>query len=80
LWGARPLIPEEAERVSGDYAARLQMRPGITGPWQALGRSEIGFGDMVKLDYMYVAHWSFARDVRLLLRTIVAVAEGRGAY
>jgi lipopolysaccharide/colanic/teichoic acid biosynthesis glycosyltransferase len=80
LVGPRPLIPEEAERVSADYAARLQMRPGITGPWQALGRSEIGFGDMVKLDYMYVAHWSFARDVRLLLRTIVAVAEGRGAY
>ena len=80
LVGPRPLIPEEAERVSGDYAARLQMRPGITGPWQALGRSEIGFADMVKLDYTYVTHWSFAQDVRLLLRTIVAVAEGRGAY
>jgi lipopolysaccharide/colanic/teichoic acid biosynthesis glycosyltransferase len=80
LVGPRPLIPEEAERVSDDYAARLQMRPGITGPWQALGRSEIGFGDMVKLDYTYVTHWSFAQDVRLLLRTIVAVAQGRGAY
>ena len=80
LVGPRPLIPEEAERVSDDYAARLKMRPGITGPWQALGRSEIGFGDMVKLDYTYVTHWSFAQDVRLLLRTIAAVAEGRGAY
>jgi lipopolysaccharide/colanic/teichoic acid biosynthesis glycosyltransferase len=80
LVGPRPLIPEEAERVSADYAVRLQMRPGITGPWQALGRSEIGFGDMVKLDYTYVTHWSFAQDVRLLLRTIGAVAKGRGAY
>ena len=80
LVGPRPLIPKEAEQVSGDYAARLQMRPGITGPWQALGRSEIGFGDMVKLDYTYVTHWSFAQDMRLLLRTVVAVAGGRGAY
>ena len=61
LVGPRPLIPEEAQLISGDYVARLQMRPGITGPWQALGRSEIGFGDMVKLDYMYVNHWSFGR-------------------
>ena len=80
LVGPRPLIPEEAQLISGDYVARLQMRPGIAGPWQALGRSEIGFGDMVKLDYIYVNHWSFAEDVRLLLRTVVAVAEGRGAY
>jgi lipopolysaccharide/colanic/teichoic acid biosynthesis glycosyltransferase len=80
LVGPRPLIPKEAELVSGDYAARLQMKPGITGPWQALGRSEIGFGDMVKLDYMYVTHWSFGQDMRLLLRTIGTVAEGRGAY
>jgi lipopolysaccharide/colanic/teichoic acid biosynthesis glycosyltransferase len=35
--GPRPLIPEEAERVSEEYAARAQTRPGITGPWQALG-------------------------------------------
>jgi lipopolysaccharide/colanic/teichoic acid biosynthesis glycosyltransferase len=48
----------------------------VAGP----GRSEIGFADMVKLDYTYVTHWSVAQDLRLLLRTIVAVAEGRGAY
>ena len=80
LVGPRPLIPEEAGLVSGHYAARLRMRPGITGPWQTLGRSEIGFGDMVKLDYTYVTHWSFTQDMRLLLETIAAVAKGRGAY
>ena len=66
--------------MSGHYAVRLSMRPGITGPWQTLGRSEIGFGDMVKLDYTYVTNWSFAEDLRLLLRTIATVAKGRGAY
>jgi len=80
LVGPRPLILEEAEQVRGHYAVRLNMRPGITGPWQTLGRSEIGFGDMVKLDYTYVINWSFAEDLRLLLRTIATVARGRGAY
>ena len=80
LVGPRPLIPEEAEQVRGHYSVRLNMSPGITGPWQTLGRSEIGFGDMVKLDYTYVSNWSFAEDLRLLLRTIAAVARGRGAY
>ena len=32
---------------------------------------------MVKLDYTYVTHWLFTQDMRLLLRTIFAVAEGR---
>ena len=56
------------------------MRPGITGTWQTYGRSEIPFEDMVKLDYTYVAGWSMREDLRLLLRTIAAVAQGRGSY
>jgi exopolysaccharide biosynthesis polyprenyl glycosylphosphotransferase len=80
LVGPRPLIPEEAGLIEGDYSLRTRMRPGLTGPWQALGRSDIGFADMVKLDYTYVANWSFAEDLRLLLRTIGAVFHGRGAY
>lgn len=80
LVGPRPLIPEEAGLVDGDYGERTKMRPGITGPWQTLGRSDIGFADMVKLDYTYVTNWSFAEDFRLLLRTIGAVFHGRGAY
>jgi exopolysaccharide biosynthesis polyprenyl glycosylphosphotransferase len=80
LVGPRPLIPEEADLVDGDYSQRNRMRPGITGPWQTLGRSDIGFADMVKLDYTYVTNWSLAEDFRLLLRTVGAVFHGRGAY
>ncbi len=56
------------------------MRPGITGPWQVHGRSDIPFDDMVKLDYMYVASWTMREDLRLLVRTVGAVFHGRGAY
>ena len=80
LVGPRPLIPEEACLVSGHHEARLGARPGITGPWQTLGRSDIGFEDMIKLDYTYVTNPSFAEDLKLLVRTIGAVLRRRGAY
>jgi lipopolysaccharide/colanic/teichoic acid biosynthesis glycosyltransferase len=80
LVGPRPLIPLEASQVAGPYEARFAMRPGITGRWQTLGRSDIGFDDMVKLDYTYVVAWSFSEDVKLLLRTPGVVADRRGAY
>jgi exopolysaccharide biosynthesis polyprenyl glycosylphosphotransferase len=80
LVGPRPLIVEEAELVEGRYEVRLLMRPGITGPWQTLGRSDIGFEDMVKLDYSYVMNWTPAEDFKLLMRTVGAVTRARGAY
>ncbi|MET0206265.1 MAG: sugar transferase, partial [Thermoleophilaceae bacterium] len=66
--------------VQGHHEVRLTARPGITGPWQTLGRSDIGFEDMVKLDYTYVMNWSFSDDVKLLIRTVGAVVRRRGAY
>jgi exopolysaccharide biosynthesis polyprenyl glycosylphosphotransferase len=80
LVGPRPLIPEEAALVKGRYTARMRVRPGITGPWQILGRSDIPFQEMVKLDYMYVATWTSREDLTLLLRTVGAVIRARGAY
>jgi lipopolysaccharide/colanic/teichoic acid biosynthesis glycosyltransferase len=80
LVGPRPLPLDEVHFVDGHFAERLRMRPGITGPWQIHGRSDIPFDDMVKLDYMYVASWTMREDLRLLVRTVGAVFHGRGAY
>jgi exopolysaccharide biosynthesis polyprenyl glycosylphosphotransferase len=80
LVGPRPLIPAEASLVSGPYEDRFNMRPGITGRWQTLGRSDIGFEDMVKLDYTYAVGWSLTEDIRLLMRTAAVVGNRRGAY
>jgi exopolysaccharide biosynthesis polyprenyl glycosylphosphotransferase len=80
LVGPRPLVTDEARRVEGRYEVRLEMRPGITGPWQTLGRSDIPFEDMIRLDYTYVMNWTLAEDFNLLLRTIGAVLFARGAY
>lgn len=80
LVGPRPLPIAEDERVAGHYELRRHVRPGITGPWQVSGRSDIPFHDMLRLDYSYVLNWSLASDLKLLAETISAVLRGRGAY
>ncbi len=78
LVGPRPLVPDEAEHVIGRHRARLDLVPGVTGPWQVMGRTNIPFAEMVKLDYLYVAEWSLWNDVKLLLRTAPVVISGAG--
>lgn len=73
LVGPRPLILAEDEHV-GDWARRrLDLKPGITGLWQVLGRSGIGFDEMVRLDYLYVTSWSLLGDIKLVIRTLPAL-------
>jgi exopolysaccharide biosynthesis polyprenyl glycosylphosphotransferase len=81
LVGPRPLIfPETAALDENWHLRRLELRPGLTGPWQVYGRSQSPFQEMVRFDYQYVAGWSLARDIELLLATLPAVISGRGAY
>ena len=79
LVGPRPLIETEDATVSGWSRTRLDLAPGITGLWQVLGRTNIPFEEMVKLDYLYVTNWSLWLDVKLLLRTVLVVVHRRGA-
>jgi exopolysaccharide biosynthesis polyprenyl glycosylphosphotransferase len=81
LVGPRPLVSAEAAALTADWhARRADLRPGLTGPWQIAGRSNIPFHEMIRFDYQYVAGWSLARDIEILLATIPAVISGRGAY
>jgi lipopolysaccharide/colanic/teichoic acid biosynthesis glycosyltransferase len=79
LVGPRPLIESEDRRVDGWARSRLELTPGLTGLWQVLGRTNIPFDEMVKLDYLYVTNWSLWTDIRLILRTFPAVLTRRGA-
>jgi exopolysaccharide biosynthesis polyprenyl glycosylphosphotransferase len=81
LVGPRPLVlPESALLGDSWHARRLDLRPGLTGPWQISGRSDLTVQDMVRLDYQYVTGWSLTRDLEILLATVTVVLNGRGAY
>jgi len=78
--GPRPLIETEDRQIEGRFRRRLSLTPGLTGLWQAHGRSDIPFQQMVNLDYLYVTNWSLWGDVKLVMRTVSAVVRGSGAY
>jgi exopolysaccharide biosynthesis polyprenyl glycosylphosphotransferase len=80
LVGPRPLILEEDDYVLDWARKRLELRPGITGLWQVLGRSDIPFGEMTQLDYLYVTSWSLKEDIRLILLTLPSLRRQRKAY
>jgi exopolysaccharide biosynthesis polyprenyl glycosylphosphotransferase len=70
LVGPRPLVPDEDDLVQEGWSRRrLQLTPGMTGPWQILGGGRVPLQEMVKLDYLYVTGWSTWNDVKILLRT-----------
>ena len=77
LVGPRPLILDEHAHVEGWGLKRLELKPGITGLWQVLGRDDIPFNEMVELDYRYVTGWSLWNDVRLMFRTIPVLLRHR---
>lgn len=79
LVGPRPLPVEDSE-FTGDARRRLLVRPGLTGPWQIGGRSDLHWEDALRLDLEYVDTWSIRKDLAILLRTLPAVLRGQGAY
>ncbi len=58
---------------------RLDVKPGLTGLWQIMGRSSLEFDERVRLDILYINHRCLWLDVQILVRTIPAVLSQRGA-
>jgi lipopolysaccharide/colanic/teichoic acid biosynthesis glycosyltransferase len=91
LVGPRPLQLRDSDKLLEThpeaYHRRLQVLPGITGPWQIGGRSELHYARMVELDLDYVRKsgssstiLSLARDLWIICKTFVVVVLGKGAY
>jgi len=78
LVGPRPLVVEEDQRVQGWHRRRLELMPGMTGPWQILGPSRVPLREMVAIDYLYVANWSLWGDIKIMLRTVPHVIGRHG--
>jgi len=78
--GPRPALTREVSLYNSTYERRLNAKPGITGPWQISGRSDLDLQTSISLDLNYLTNWSFTRDLWIIIATIGAVFKGRGAY
>jgi lipopolysaccharide/colanic/teichoic acid biosynthesis glycosyltransferase len=80
LVGPRPPIPYEWECYADWHKLRLSGKPGIAGLWQVHGRSRLRFDDMVRLDIQYLQNPSILSDLKILLKTPLAVLTDRASY
>jgi exopolysaccharide biosynthesis polyprenyl glycosylphosphotransferase len=80
LVGPRPPVTYELKQYEEWHHRRLDVKPGLTGLWQVKGRSRTTFEEMVRMDIEYAQTWSLWLDLKILLRTPVAVFRGDGAY
>ncbi|WIE70301.1 sugar transferase [Curtobacterium sp. MCLR17_054] len=80
LVGPRPALPREVAQWEPAAFGRLTVRPGITGPWQVNGRSDLPWDEGLRHDLEYAANWSVGTDMILLAKTVPRVLFPRGAY
>lgn len=78
--GPRPPVVYEYQRYDERQRRRLEVKPGITGLYQVMARSEVSFERMVAIDLDYIARRSTALDLSIMLRTPWVMLSGRGAY
>lgn len=86
LVGPRAYYPDELANQQKKYPHTralvkkvLSIKPGITGYWQVSGRSEVNFDKRIKMDADYVENRSLWYDMRILLKTPIAMLTGKGA-
>jgi lipopolysaccharide/colanic/teichoic acid biosynthesis glycosyltransferase len=78
LVGPRPCLPYEWDLHEDWHRLRFRGRPGLTGLWQAYGRSRVTFEEMVLMDYCYTWRKSLLLDLRIMFRTAIVVITGEG--
>ncbi len=59
---------------------RFNVKPGITGLWQVIGRKELPLHENLEYDFYYIRNRSFFMDLAILLKTLPAVFRRRGAF
>lgn len=80
LVGPRPYVPEESDTFKAPFTVRFNVIPGMTGPWQVTGRSNLTFEQLCHLEMDYVTRWTLGLDATLLFKTIPCVLLKKGAY
>ncbi len=79
LVGPRPYLKMEIEDMGVCYKTIIKMTPGLTGPWQVAGRSNISFAERCLLDVRYYRNCSLKEDIKILFMTVKVVFKKVGA-
>lgn len=81
--GPRPILQSELEEnyTPSEQKLLLSVKPGLTGYWQAYARNDVGYEDHKRQDMelYYVKNKSLWLDIKILFKTVEAVAYKRGA-
>lgn len=80
LVGPRPLTMRDSAKLPPEQFYRYQVLPGVTGMWQVYGRSNTNSKQLYLYDRFYISRWSLKLDLTILLKTVLVVIGGRGAY
>ena len=79
LIGPRPIIDDEIEKYGLYKTKFLSVSPGLTGWWATNGRSCTSYEDRMRLELYYIEHQGVKLDLKIIIKTIVAVIIGHGA-
>lgn len=78
--GPRPILTFQMEECSEYERQRLIVQPGLTCYWQIGGRANIKWDEWVELDLNYIEDMSLWTDIKMIVKTVPAVFDSRGAY
>lgn len=80
LIGPRPVVQEELVEYGNRTNVFLSVQPGLTGYWQAYGRSNVGYPERVDIELFYIYNQSLLLDIKIFFKTIFSVLLSKGAY
>ena len=78
LVGPRPIVPNELALFDGGANELLDVKPGVFGAWNSLGRRRPPYPERARLELEYVRHRRWRDDVVILCHSILAVLQGQG--
>ena len=73
LVGPRPIVTDEVKKYGEKARILFTVRPGVTGPWQVSGRSDVSYAERIALDSHYIEHWNLGTDLLVVAKTCVMI-------
>ena len=77
--GPRPIVEAEIDKYGKDAERLFSVIPGLTGYWQANGRSDTTYEERIDMDMYYIDNRSIVLDFKIIFKTFVSVIKKEGA-